>query len=124
MAKENDKKQTSQKQSFADILDAFEKMEKKAKTQNKSTGQEWRYKKTEPVKKTLEAQEKALQEKKLQQKKAEEAVDQLRKKFGQDIIKRASFLPPKGGKEAPVDHMGGGISREKRTVDYEKEKIL
>ena len=58
------------------------------------------------------------------QKKAEEAVDQLRKKFGQDIIKRASFLPPKGGKEAPVDHMGGGISREKRTVDYKKEKIL
>ena len=64
------------KQSFADILDAFEKMEKEAKTQKKSTGQEWRYKKTEPVKKTLEAQEKALQEKKLQQKKAEEASKQ------------------------------------------------
>ena len=63
MAKEKDKNQTSQKQSFADILDAFEKMEKKAKTQNKSTGQEWRYKKTEPVRKTLEVQEKALQEK-------------------------------------------------------------
>lgn len=58
------------------------------------------------------------------QKKAEEAVDRLRKKFGQDIVKRASFLPPKGEKEAPIDHMGGGISREKRTVDYKKEKIL
>ena len=76
MAKEKDKNQNSQKQSFADILDAFEKMEKKAKTQNKSTGQEWRYKKTEPVRKTLEVQEKALQEKKLQQKKAEEAAKQ------------------------------------------------
>ena len=58
------------------------------------------------------------------QKKVEEAVDKLRKKFGQDIVKRASFLPPKGAKEAEIDHMGGGISREKRTVDYEKEEIL
>ena len=23
-----------------------------------------------------------------------------------------------------IDHMGGGVSREKRTVDYSKEKIL
>ena len=52
-------------------------------------------------------------------KKVEAAVDQLRKRFGQDVIMRASFLP-KGGRE--IDHMGGGISREKRTVDYSKIK--
>ena len=40
------------KQSFADILEAFEKMEKEGKTQKKSTGQEWRYKKKEPTKTT------------------------------------------------------------------------
>ena len=46
----------NKKQSFADILDAFEKMEKesKSKAKNKSSGQEWRYKKTEPTKVTLE----------------------------------------------------------------------
>lgn len=54
------------------------------------------------------------------QKKVETAVDQLRKKFGQDVIMRASFLS-KNGME--IDHMGGGISRERRTVDYSKEKI-
>ena len=48
-------------------------MEKEAKNQKKSTGQEWRYKKTEPVKKTLEAQEKALSEKKQAEKQAKEA---------------------------------------------------
>lgn len=55
------------------------------------------------------------------QKKAEQAIDQIRKRFGRDIIKRACFLP--SSKEAEIDHMGGGISREKRTVDYSKEKI-
>lgn len=54
------------------------------------------------------------------QKKVETAVDQLRKRFGQDVIMRASFLPQSG---MEIDHMGGGISREKRTVDYSKEKI-
>lgn len=39
---------------FGDILAAFEKMEKENKTQKKSTGQEWRNKKTEPVVKTAE----------------------------------------------------------------------
>ena len=74
MAKKIDNEQNSkQKQSFGDILEAFEKMEKEAKNQKKSTGQEWRYKKTEPVKKTLEAQEKALSEKKQAEKQAKEA---------------------------------------------------
>ena len=57
-------KENQKKQSFGDILAAFEKMEKEAKTEKKSTGQEWRYKKTEPVKKTQEAKEAALAEKK------------------------------------------------------------
>ena len=56
-------KENQKKQSFGDILAAFEKMEKEAKTEKKSTGQEWRYKKTEPTKKTLEKIEAEKQEK-------------------------------------------------------------
>jgi DNA-nicking Smr family endonuclease len=56
-------KENQNKQSFGDILAAFEKMEKEAKNQKKSTGQEWRYKKTEPTKKTLEKIEAEKQEK-------------------------------------------------------------
>ncbi len=57
------------------------------------------------------------------QKKAEVAVDQLRKKYGRDIIKRACFLQGSDGKTLS-DHMAGGISKEKRVVDYSKEEIL
>ena len=57
------------------------------------------------------------------QKKAELAIDQLRRKFGRDVIKRACFLERKDGGIAP-DNMAGGISREKLTVDYSKEEIL
>lgn len=56
------------------------------------------------------------------QKRAEMAVDQLRRRFGRDIVMRASFVP-KTEEEPLIDHMGGGISREKRTVDYTKEDI-
>lgn len=45
------------------------------------------------------------------------ALDYIRKRHGQDAVMRASFL------DSPIDHMSGGISREKRTVDYTKEKI-
>ena len=45
-------------------------------------------------------------------------VDIIRKKYGIDSIKRATFV------EGPIDHMSGGISREKRTVDYSKLKIV
>jgi len=59
------------------------------------------------------------------QKRAELAVDALRKRFGIDSIKRASFIEsPNRDKENLIDHMSGGISREKRTVDYEKEIII
>lgn len=75
------------------------------------------------------------------QKRAELAVDKLRKRYGIDCIKRASFLKasaaaamPTAGRSSAsidplaggmfIDHMGGGISREKRSVDYRKEIIL
>ena len=54
--------------------------------------------------------------------KMEKTVDQIRKRFGMDSIKRACFLPSAGSVE--IDHMGRGVSREKRTVDYSQEKIL
>ena len=59
------------------------------------------------------------------QRKAEAAVDALRKRFGADSVMRACFLESRTDPKRPwIDHMGGGISREKRTVDYDKENIL
>ena len=46
--------------------------------------------------------------------KMDAAVDRIRRRYGIDSIMRASFLG------TPIDHMSGGISREKRTVDYKK----
>lgn len=45
-------------------------------------------------------------------------VDAIRDRFGIDSVKRAVFL------NQPVDHMSGGISREKRTVDYDRVTVL
>ena len=45
------------------------------------------------------------------------AIDGIRQKFGNDAVMRASFL------KSRIDHMSGGISREKRSVDYEQERI-
>ncbi len=45
------------------------------------------------------------------------AIDRIRGRYGIDSVKRASFL------HSPVDHMSGGISREKRSVDYGKVGI-
>ena len=44
-------------------------------------------------------------------------IDDIRRRFGMDAVKRAVFL---GG---AIDHMSGGISREKRHVDYDKAEI-
>lgn len=44
-------------------------------------------------------------------------VDGIRKRFGADAMMRASFL------DQPIDHMSGGISREKRAVDYDHVMI-
>ena len=51
--------------------------------------------------------------------KLDKAVDSIRERFGMDSVQRASFL-----KQDRVDHMNGGVSREKRTVDYSKEKVM
>lgn len=45
------------------------------------------------------------------------AVDAIRQKYGIDSIKRASFI------KCPFDHMEGGVSREKRTVNYSELTI-
>lgn len=44
-------------------------------------------------------------------------VDSIRNRYGIDAVKRAVFV------RSPIDHLEGGISREKRTVDYSKIKI-
>ncbi len=48
---------------------------------------------------------------------ADDMVDRIRKRFGIDAVKRAAFV------KSPVDHMSGGISREKRSVDYSRLRI-
>lgn len=49
--------------------------------------------------------------------KLDNTVDTIRHRYGNDSIKRAVFIGSR------IDHMSGGISREKRTVDYNKIKI-
>lgn len=51
--------------------------------------------------------------------KLDKTIDAIRKRFGNDSIVRASFA-----KSGRIDHMSGGISREKRTVDYDKQNVL
>lgn len=48
----------------------------------------------------------------------DQTVDRIRKRYGADAVMRAVFL------NRPIDHMSGGISREKRSVDYDKVMIL
>ena len=50
--------------------------------------------------------------------KLDETVDMIRERYGIDSVKRAAFV------KNPVDHMSGGISREKRKVDYSSLKII
>ena len=45
------------------------------------------------------------------------AVDRIRKRYGNDSVKRAVFIGSR------IDHMSGGISREKRSVDYKKVNV-
>lgn len=44
-------------------------------------------------------------------------VDSIRKRYGIDSVRRAAFLG------VPIDHMEGGISREKRDADYSRQLI-
>lgn len=53
--------------------------------------------------------------------KVDRAVDAIRRKYGEDAVMRACFL------KAPVNHMNGGLHRERRTgittgIDLEKER--
>lgn len=47
----------------------------------------------------------------------DETIDGIRKRFGMDAVMRASFI------NSPIDHLSGGISREKRQVDYKQIRI-
>ena len=46
-------------------------------------------------------------------------ADRIRSRYGIDSLKRAVFV-----KQNAMDHMSGGITREKLDVDYEKESLL
>lgn len=45
--------------------------------------------------------------------KLDAAIDAIRKRHGVDSMKRATFV------DSPIDHLSGGITREKRSVDYD-----
>lgn len=44
-------------------------------------------------------------------------IDGIRIRYGNDAVVRASFL------SGQIDHMSGGISRERRSVDYSRENV-
>ena len=50
---------------------------------------------------------------------ADAMADRIRSRYGIDSLKRAVFV-----KQNAMDHMSGGITREKLDVDYEKESLL
>lgn len=50
--------------------------------------------------------------------KAENAIDIIRQRYGNDAVKRAAFI------SSPVYHMSGGILREKHSVDYDNVDIV
>lgn len=56
--------------------------------------------------------------------KLDKAVDEIRSRYGSDSVMRASFLPSRSENSPVFDHMGGGVAREKRTVDYGGQQIL
>lgn len=60
--------------------------------------------------------------------KLDRTVDEIRARYGADSLMRAPFCAPgrEGGEKdiRLLDHMGGGISREKRRTDYGKEKVM
>jgi DNA polymerase-4 len=58
--------------------------------------------------------------------KLDKTVDAIRNRYGKDVLKRAAFIQVKGTdtKLQSIDHMEGGVSREKRSVDYSKIKVV
>ncbi len=47
----------------------------------------------------------------------DKTIDAIRSRYGIDSLKRATFI------NSPLDHLSGGISREKRTVEYDQIEI-
>lgn len=57
--------------------------------------------------------------------KLDQTVDEIRNRYGNDSLIRAVFVNQKEDKgNRKIDHMEGGVSREKRTVDYSKINIV
>jgi len=50
--------------------------------------------------------------------KRDRTIDTIRRRYGKDTVKRTIFV------KSRIDHMSGGISREKHTVDYKKVKVV
>lgn len=48
---------------------------------------------------------------------ADKTIDRIRMRYGNDSVMRAVFAGSR------IDHMSGGISREKRSVDYKKVRV-
>lgn len=53
------------------------------------------------------------------QEKLDAAVDEIRTRFGNDALIRAAFI-----RQDKIDHLSGGISREKRSVDYDRIEVI
>lgn len=51
--------------------------------------------------------------------KVDAAIDEIRTRYGRDSVIRATFI-----KQDKIDHLAGGISREKRRVDYDKVEVI
>lgn len=54
----------------------------------------------------------------------DQTIDEIRHRYGKDAVFRAAFAGPDPEYGRRIDHMEGGVSREKRTVDYSKLQIL
>lgn len=54
----------------------------------------------------------------------DKTIDSIRFRYGNDAMKRAVFIQSAQAKHRLIDHMEGGVSREKRTVDYSKLKVI
>ncbi|MFI3170837.1 MAG: DNA polymerase IV [Eubacteriales bacterium] len=48
----------------------------------------------------------------------DQTIDAIRQRFGKDAIKRATFI------DTPIDHLSGGISRDRQSVDYSTLEII
>lgn len=54
----------------------------------------------------------------------DKTIDSIRFRYGNDAVKRAIFANTFNTKRRLIDHMEGGVSREKRTVDYSELKVV